>query len=134
MTSPIGSRHGFTLIEVLVSLAILGLGAVTVLQALARIAHAQALTAYQANAYLFAVSKMGDVEVAFREGKDIHDQDTGSFHVGPRNFQWELVATPVVEAPGVRAVSLTVRWRAGQQAYARRFETQLREPLPEQTS
>ena len=112
------------------SLAILGVGAVTVLQALARIAHAQALTAYQANAYLFAVSKLGDVEVAFRQGRDIRDQEEGSFHIGPRNFRWALVTVPLVEAPWVRAVSLTVRWRAAQQDYSRQSQTQLRMSLP----
>jgi len=117
-----------TLVEVLVSLAILGLAAVTVLQALARIAYAQALTSYQAHAYLFAVSKLGGVETAFREGQDIKEHEAGSFHVGPHMFQWELTATPVEQAPEVRAVHLTVRWRASQQDHSRNFETQLRLP------
>ncbi len=123
-------RGGLTLIEVLVSLVILSVGAVTILQAMVRISHAQTLAVYQSKAYLFALSKLGDVEVAFREGKDVEERDTGTIRMGEHAFQWELVAIPLVEEPLVRAVSLAVRWRAGARTFQRRFETQLRVPAP----
>ena len=121
-------RGGLTLVEVLVSLVILSVGAVTILQAMVRISHAQALATYQSKAYLFALSKLGDVEVAFREGKDVEASDTGTVRMGEHAFQWELVATPLVKESLVRVVSLAVRWRAGTRAFQRRFETQLRLP------
>lgn len=129
MMSKTGKR-GLTLVEVLVSLVILSVGAVTILQAMVRISHAQALAAYQSTAYLFALSKLGDVEVAFREGKEVEERDTGTFRMGEHAFQWELVARPLVEEPLVSAVSLAVRWRAGARTFQRRFETQLRMPAP----
>ena len=119
--------NGLTLIEVLVSLVILSVGAVTILQAMMRISHAQILTTYQSKASLFALSKLGDVEMAFRQGSDVKEHDGGTVRVGECAFQWELAATPLVEEPLVRVVSLAVRWRAGAQNFQRRFETQLRQ-------
>ena len=129
MTRRIEDR-GLTLIEVLVSLVILSAGAVTILQAMMRISHAQILTTYQSKAYLFALSKLGDVEMAFRQGGDVKEHDDGTVRVGECAFQWELAAIPLVEEPLVRAVSLAVRWRAGAQDFQRRFETQLRQMPP----
>ena len=124
------ARRGLTLVEVLVSLVILSVGAVTILQAMVRISHAQALAAYQSKAYLVALSKLGDVEVAFREGRDVEASDTGTVRIGEHAFQWDLASTSLVGEPLVRVVSLAVRWRAGTQTFQRRFETQLRLPAP----
>ena len=54
-------RQGLTLIEVLLSLAILGIGEVVILQALARGAHAMAAAERRSAAYAFAAAQLAVV-------------------------------------------------------------------------
>ena len=126
MTSPIGK--GLTLIEVLVSIVILSTGVALVLPAFARIVHAQELAARSTQAYLFAVSKIAEVELSALQGIVPTEVEEGSFRVGQQPYVWELSAVPVAEDPQVHLVTLDVAWRFGQDHSTRNFSTLVRVP------
>ena len=117
------------MIELLVSVVILASGAVLVMQGLAKAAQATLVIDQHEGAYLFALSKMADVEVAARAGKELLEHEGGTFRREGQAYEWEVV-TSSMDDPQVKDVTLTVSWRAGSQAYDRRFETLVRTPAP----
>jgi len=121
-------KAGFTFIEVLVSVVILAAGAPLIMQALARVSYAHAVAEQHATAYLFAASKLPEIDLAAREARELKDHEEGSFRVGNQAFEWQVVATPVADDPDLASVLLTVSWGHGANAYERRFETLLRVP------
>jgi len=133
MTSATGRRPGFTLVEVLVSVSILSLGAVTVMQALGRAAAAVAVAEARSQAHQFCVSRMGEVELSVRTGKTLEESDSGSFQEEGRQFFWSLTAAPPKENPLLLPVSLTVRWNLGKQPYEYSVQTVFRLP-PEESA
>ncbi len=125
MTSRTGDALGLTLIELLVSVAILAMGSVLTMQALARVAHAQMVAESMMAAHLFAASKMAALELASREG-ELEPSASGSVGTGDQALRWRATTEAVPEDPAVRAVSLAVAWRHGAQIYERRLDTWLR--------
>ncbi len=131
MTSRSGSsrqRTGLTLIEVLVSVVILSTGSVLILQALAKVAEAQARLDDQANLYLFAISKMAEAELAVETGALPRDQESGSFRVESQTFDWALSVSPAVDDPQVYTIGLDVEVRNPSRPLSQRVETVLRVP------
>lgn len=148
MTSPTGSRRaGLTLVEILVSVAVLSVAAVFLLGALGRAYSATAQTQARQEAYRFALSKMGEVERALRSAEELEEESEGSFREGIRLFRWVLsvVHEPAPDSgedgqpkpgPGPnrlprRRVLLTVRWEEGRHVQEQRVETVLL--LPEKS-
>ena len=115
-----------TLVEILISVAILATGAVLILQALARGAQALSLARSRAVAYAFASAKMADVELATAQGKDVTPE--GQFRAGHESFHWHLEAVPTADEPELQLVTLTVGWRQGRDAYTTNVSTMT--PLP----
>lgn len=131
MTSGTG-KDGFTLVEILVSVAILSVGSVAVLQALGRSAAALAVAESRSQAHLFSMAKMAEVELAVRSGKRIEEATAGSFREGPRQFSWSLTAHPPPEEdPQMQSVSLIVHWDLGRRRYEYAVETAFRLPKEE---
>ena len=118
------ARFGLTLIEVLISLAILSIGQVIVMQGLARGAHALAAARYRSTAYTFASAKLADLELSQQQGAEA--RLSGRFGSGQETFNWRVDAVPQEDQPGLELVTLTVDWRQGQHAYAQRFSTMRR--------
>ena len=114
-----------TLVEVLVSIAILAAGATIIMQSLARGAHALALSQRRVTAYGFAASKLADLELAAAQGETV--RTAGAFGVGKDRFEWRLEPAPL-EVPSLQTVTLTVEWRQGGQRYESRFSTV--QPVP----
>ena len=108
------AKHGFTLIEVLVSIAILASAVVLILQAFVRGAYVMALAKNRLRAYTFASAKMADVELALQHGRE-PDPD-GRFSAGREQFRWRLDRAPA-DDPQLERVTLTVSWRQGRRAY-----------------
>ena len=130
----LGRGAGFTLVEVLVSVAILAVGAPLIMHALARASYAHAVAEHHAQAYLFAASKLSEIELAARETRELKDHyEEGSFRIGNQAFEWQVVATPAADDQDLASVLLTLSWRHGADVYERRFETLLRLP-PEEPS
>jgi len=109
-----------------VSVAILSVGSVLVMQALARVAHAQVLAESMASAQLFAASKMAAIELACREGCELDEAEEGRVRVGEQTLEWRASAEEVPEDPALRSVSLAVTWRRGAHTFERRLDTWLR--------
>lgn len=124
-------NKGLTLVEVLVSVVILSVGAVLIMQALGRVSTAWTLGEGRLSATLFLMSKMGEVELALQEGQDLGGHPHGSFQSGDRQFGWDLVYGSVPDDPNSTAVALGVTWKAGQHTFEHRLETILRRPPEE---
>jgi len=109
------SRVGFTLVEILVSVAILAVGSVVLCQALARGAYAVALAKRHATAYLFSISKLADLELMLRQGP--LEKTSGQFGAGRDAFVWKVDAEVSPELPQLQQLKLTVNWKQGDHIY-----------------
>jgi hypothetical protein len=113
-----------TLVEVLISVAILATGAGMVLQALARGAHALATARHRATAYAFSAAKLADVRQRLDQGT--LDKTAGEFRSGTGQYRWDVATSPlaidpVSGAPMLELVTLTVGWTQGRHDYAEEF-------------
>ena len=123
-------RSALTLIEVLVSVSILAIGAVTVSQALARVSQAARLSELQAAAYVFSLTKMAELDLAIGGGVAVEDAvGGGSFRVDQQEFTWAVSGDPLPEDASLQAVTLRVSWQFCGQTYVRRIDAWLRPPL-----
>jgi prepilin-type N-terminal cleavage/methylation domain-containing protein len=120
---------GLTLIEVLLSLAILAVGEVLVMQALARGASALAAAEHRSTAYAFAAAKLADLEMSFQQRQEL--KTNGRFGAGRDAFEWQVEAAAQDDQPRLELVTLTVDWRQGPHRYASRFSTVRRVPEEE---
>ncbi len=111
------SALGLTLIEILISVAILSAAVTLILQGLVRGAYVLSVTEHRLKAYVFAMSKLADLETELRQGTQPLSQD-GEFREGPLRFEWRVDCAPVLEEPMLELVTLTVSWRQGRQTYA----------------
>ena len=111
--------HGLTLVEVLISVAILAAGAGIVLQALARGAHALAAARNRAAAYTFSASKLADLQQRLDQGEV--EKTAGQFGTRAGQFDWRVDAAALAGAPDVELVTLTVAWKQGRHDYAEQF-------------
>ena len=124
-------RNGLTLIEVLVSTVIIAVGTVVVMQALANVAQAQAVSEDRAQACLVAAAKMAEAELAAAGGARLPEQDGGRLRIGQQPFDWTLAAVASEDDPQVQVVTLAVRWNRGGDAYRQEVSTLVR--LPEES-
>lgn len=144
MTSPIGARPkrktpsssaacGMTLVEVLISVALLAGGAVLIIQAFAHTWEAAGVEDSRSAAYLFALSKLSDLELAHQQNHDLRDKVSGNFRSGKEIFKWETHIEPAFTPPpeskeiAPDRVTLLVQWPRDQW----RFETLLSPPKQE---
>ena len=123
------SLRGLTLIEILISVAILASAVVFIMQALARGAYALSLGSNQMRAYTFASAKMADLEVAFSQGAAIDEE--GSARSSRDQFRWWVAMSPVEDEPQLQLVTLTVEWNQGPRVYESSYSLMRR--LPEVT-
>jgi type II secretion system protein I len=114
-------------VEVLVSVAILAIGTVVVLQALARTAQAQALAEDRAQAHLIMRSTITEAELAWLGGAAMSDHESGRVQRGAQQFEW-LLSTTLTDDPEVHAVVLTVSWQRGVQTYTEELSALVRVP------
>ena len=122
MTSPIGNsprktskRHrGLTLIEVLISVILLAGGAVLVMQSFATGWEAIVRADERASAYLFALSKLADLELAQGQGRNLAERTDGSFRVGAKPYTWHLnLQADEEKARAPQLVTLSIYWPRG---------------------
>lgn len=110
----LGLRRGLTLIEVLISVILLAGGAVLVMQSFATGWEAIVRADERANAYLFALSKLADLELANQQGRDLAERTEGSFRAGAKPFSWHLdVRAGEKSANSAQLVTLSVSWPRG---------------------
>ena len=126
---PTSCRRGLTLIEVLLSTVILAVGAVFVMQALARISYAHLVAEDQRSASLLAMSKMAEIELAVRAGALSEKGEQGHVRIGLQTFTWDATSAALADDPTRALVHLTISWRRGDAGFERRLDTILRLPL-----
>lgn len=102
---------GLTLVEVLVSVAILASSTVVILQALARGAYALTAATHRLRAYTFAAQKLADLEVSATA--KLPDRLSGDFTSGKDRYHWRIDAKPAEDEPRLTVLMLTVEWRQG---------------------
>ena len=130
MTLPTGSdARGLTLIEILVSVAILAGSLALILQALARGSYALAVADNRFTSYAFLVAKLADVDTMIARGHTMTTE--GQFRSGRQPFHWRLDTVPSPEDPLLEQVTLRVMWRQGERDY--HSDVSLLRRLPEQT-
>jgi len=105
-----------------VAVVVLSIASVFVLQALAMVARALDATESRSIVYDFAVSKMAEIEADVR-ATGLSENKTGSFRIGPQQFDWEVVFGPVSWAVTLESATLAVAWRQGSRTYKSQFST-----------
>ncbi len=126
--SPLAPVQGLTLVEVLVSVVLIAVGTVVVMQALAKVAQAQAIAEDRAQAYLIASTKMAEAELATMDGTPLSEHDGGHLRVNQQPFDWTLNATTSAEDAQVQAITLAVSWSRGQKTYRQEVSALVRLP------
>jgi hypothetical protein len=106
---------------VLISIAILAIGQVLIMQALARGAHALAIAERRSTADAFAAAKLADIDLRAHQGQEI-DAD-GRFGSGRNAFGWRVERALQPDHPTLELVTLTVDWPQGKTRAASRFTT-----------
>jgi hypothetical protein len=109
---------------VLISLAILSVGQVIIMQALARGAYALASAKRRSTAYAFAAAKLADLELSERQR--VEPRLSGRFGSGQDTFGWRVDTAP--DSAQLELVTLTVDWRQSGHAYAQHFSAVRRAP------
>ncbi|MDD5560718.1 MAG: prepilin-type N-terminal cleavage/methylation domain-containing protein [Candidatus Omnitrophica bacterium] len=129
MISVIGRNRGFTLIEIMISIAILSLGLILVLQGLTQCVGILRIAEDNLGASLLADDKIAEMEIAVKQDKDAFLKDaSGESQSGNIEFKWQVRLTPDMEYEDLYAVLATVRWNEGKRSGASIFNTYLMIP------
>ncbi len=105
---------GLTLVELLISVAILSVAVVLILQALLRGAYALTVAEHRFKAYTFAVAKLADLEMT----PAIDPEKTkGEFTMGRSRFDWSVAVQEDPQNATLNLVTLTVGWQQGRKTY-----------------
>jgi hypothetical protein len=115
-----------TLVEILVSVALLASASVLVMHALAQGAYVSTLAHNRLRAHAFATAKMADLDLS--EAQGIAPDPEGQFRIGRQQFQWRVYAAPLQDEPALEEVTLTVDWRQGRHTHESRVSTLRRLP------
>ena len=139
MMLPTGSRRqgvgrkAITLIEILISVAMLSGAVVPIMQALVQSAYVLSTAKNRLEAYTFCRAKMVELEINFRQ--QISPKRAGQFQIGHDQFRWRVELAPLPETlqvkkvdptqeasqadeePPLTLVTLTVGWSQGHQVY-----------------
>jgi len=118
-----------TLVEVLVSVAILGAGTVLIMQAFVRGTYAITAAQKRLQAYTFSAAKMADLEMARRQGED--PKSSGAFRMGRDQFSWSVQRALAFGDPELELATLTVAWRQGRHEYSTTLDAVARIPIEE---
>lgn len=106
----IGNKRGFTLIEVMVTTAILSLGTVMLYHSFFICADAVTYASNRLNAQLWAENKLGEAREALLRNQTLScegSEEVVSFN--GRNFRWEETVSPMED--DLSAVTLTLSWK-----------------------
>ena len=112
------TRTGLTLVEILVSIAILATAMAFILQAFARGAYLLAVTKNRMGVYAFASAKLADLELSLLQGGDVRPE--GEFRLGREACHWRVESVPS-DDPELELVTLTVGWRQSRRDYESAF-------------
>ncbi|MBI4598496.1 MAG: prepilin-type N-terminal cleavage/methylation domain-containing protein [Candidatus Omnitrophica bacterium] len=115
---------GVSLIEVLISVAILAAGMAVILQGLVRSAYTLSVARNRLRAYSFASAKLTEVELGIHQRAELRPE--GSFRIGRETFRWQLTVAPAT--PTTQEAALAVEWQQAGHPY--RIHTASMMPIP----
>lgn len=108
------NKYGFTLVEVMVTVAILSLGSLTVHQGLLRSANILIHYNCELAAIEWAEDKLWEAKDALLFSAEKIDPDSsGSFERAGRIFDWSLTADPVPGTDKLYLIRLSINWLEG---------------------
>ena len=112
--SPPEARRGFTLVEILLTVVVLGIGSVMVQTSLLRSAGIVSRTDNLLRAQVWMDEKLWEArEKAVYAEFPSAEGDSGSFVQSRRTFDWSLEVRPAHVGSGIDALRLVVRWPEG---------------------
>ena len=124
-----GKNRGFTLIEIMISIAILSVGLIFVLQGLTQCLNILGISRDNLEASLLAEEKMTEVEIAAKQDKGTFSKDaSGEAQSGNIEFKWQIQLTPDGEYEDLNEALDTVYWTEGRRSGASVFRTYLTIP------
>ncbi|MDD5408587.1 MAG: prepilin-type N-terminal cleavage/methylation domain-containing protein [Candidatus Omnitrophica bacterium] len=129
MISETGRNKGFTLIEIMISIAILSLGLILILQGLTQCLNILRISQNNLETSLLAEEKMAEMEIAVKQDKEMFSKDTsGESQSGNIEFNWHIRLSPDMEYEDFYEVLTTVNWTEGRRKGSSIFSTYLMIP------
>lgn len=126
MISATGRNRGFTLIEIMISIAILSLGLILNLQGLTHCLSILRISQNNLETSLLAEEKMAEFEIAAKqETGSFFKQTSGESQSGNIEFKWQIRLTPDNEYEDLNEVLTTVYWKEGIRSGSSVFSTYL---------
>jgi len=114
MISATGQNKGFTLIEIMISIAILSLGLILILQGLTQCLNILRISQNNLETSLLAEDKMAEMEIAVNQDTDNFSKDiSGESKSGNIEFKWQIRLNPDTEYENLYEVLATVNWVEG---------------------
>ena len=109
MTAGQSSTRGFTLLEIVVALAIVSVALVSLLSLGNRSVAVHSRLQHLTQATLLAQQKMAETEVSSRQGRLERTVQTGVFDTPHADYRWRLEFSPT-PLPSVVVATVTVAW------------------------
>ncbi|MFA6129363.1 MAG: prepilin-type N-terminal cleavage/methylation domain-containing protein [Candidatus Omnitrophota bacterium] len=129
MTSETGKNKGFTLIEIMISIAILSLGLILILQGLTQCLNILRISQNNLETSLLAEEKMAEMEIAVKQDKEMFSKDTsGESQSGNIEFNWHVRLNPDMQYEDLYEVLTTVNWTEGRRKGSSIFNSYLMIP------
>jgi prepilin-type N-terminal cleavage/methylation domain-containing protein len=114
MILPTGNKRGFTLIEIMISVAILSVGLILVLQGFSHAFNILRISRDNLETSLFAQEKMAEMEINAKQEKDAFlDDVSGVSRSNNIEFNWQIRLTPDKEYEDLYEAVTTVSWKEG---------------------
>ncbi|MFA5362986.1 MAG: prepilin-type N-terminal cleavage/methylation domain-containing protein [Candidatus Omnitrophota bacterium] len=127
------SLTGFTLIEIMISVAILSVGLIMVLQGFSYAFNILRISRDNLETSLLAQEKMAEMEVNAKQKKDAFlDDVSGASRSGNIEFNWRIRLTPDKEYEDLYEAVTTVSWKEGRRDGSSIFSTYLTIPHDKQ--
>jgi len=124
MISATGKNNGFTLIEIMVSIAILSIGLIVILQGFTSSLNTLGVCRNNLEASLFAEERMADLEIDIKQNKYVFTRElSGSEQKGNLGFQWRIAMTPEIQQEELNRVLTTVSWQEGKRKGVNSLDT-----------
>jgi len=120
------TQKGFTLIEIMISIAILSVGLILILQGLTHCLSILNISRNNLETSLLAENKMAELEIAIKQDPAALSRYTsGQLQTGNIEFRWQINLTPDSEYEDLRQAQTTVYWKEGIRKGLSTFNTYL---------
>ena len=120
------THRGFTLIEIMISIAILSLGLILNLQGLTHCLSVLRISQNNLETSLLAEDKMAEFEITAKQETGSFSKPTsGDVQNGNIAFNWQISVAPDAEYEDLNEVKITVNWKEGIRSGSSIFNTYL---------